>query len=159
MSTLAARAETGRPGRRLAMSLGPAGQEVAARFHRERDRGRLRAMGVAVALGAVLMTGFLGVVGLRAQQVRLSYRMDSLRTMRAETEELNRRLKVELATLRSLARIEDKARHELGMVAPGRDQVQLAREFVAGGSRVSRAVPPRTAAADRGTTGERILRR
>jgi cell division protein FtsL len=141
------------------MSLGRAGQDGAARFHRERDRGRLRAMGVAVALGAVLMTGFLGVVGLRAQQVRLSYRMDSLRTTRAETEELNRRLQVELATLRSLARIEDKARHELGMVAPGRDQVQLAREFVAGGSGVSRAMPPRTAAADRGPAGERSLRR
>jgi cell division protein FtsL len=155
----AVRAPARRPARLLAMSLGRAGQDGAARFHRERDRGRLRAMGVAVALGAVLMTGFLGVVGLRAQQVRLSYRMDSLRTTRAETEELNRRLQVELATLRSLARIEDKARHELGMVAPGRDQVQLAREFVAGGSGVSRAMPPRTAAADRGPAGERSLRR
>jgi len=141
------------------MSLGPVGQEVAARFHRERDRGRLRRMGVAVALGAVLMAGLLGVVGLRAQQVRLSYKMDSLRTTRGETEELNRRMQVELATLRSLARIEDKARHELGMVAPGPDQVQLAREFVAGGGGVSRAVPSRTAAADRGSTGERMLRR
>ena len=159
MSTMAARAETGRPGRLLFTSLGPAGQEGAARFHRERDRGRRRAMGVAVALGGVLMSGFLGVVGLRAQQVRLSYKMDGLRTARAEAEELNRRMKVELATLRSLARIEDKARHELGMVAPGRDQVQLAREFVAGGGGVSRAVPPRTAAADRGSTGERTLRR
>jgi cell division protein FtsL len=155
----AVRAPARRPARLLAMSLGRAGQDGAARFHRERDRGRLRAMGVAVALGAVLMTGFLGVVGLRAQQVRLSYRMDSLRTTRAETEELNRRLQVELATLRSLARIEDKARHELGMVAPGRDQVQLTREFVAGGSGVSRAMPPRTAAADRGPAGERSLRR
>ena len=155
----AVRAPARRPARLLAMSLGPAGQEGAARFHRERDRGRLRRMGVAVALGAVLMTGLLGVVGLRAQQVRLSYRMDSLRTTRAETEELNRRMKVELATLRSLARIEDKARHELGMVAPGKDQVQLAREFVAGGGGVSRAAPPRTAAADRGTAGERTLRR
>ena len=159
MSPPAARASSGRPGRLLAMSLGPAGQEGAARFHRERDRGRLRRMGVAVALGAVLMTGLLGVVGLRAQQVRLSYRMDTLRTTRAEAEELNRRLKVELATLRSLARIEDKARHELGMVAPAPNQVQLAREFVAGGSGVSRAASPRTAAADRGTPGERTLRR
>lgn len=161
MSVGAAHAETGRPGRLLAMSLGPVGQEGAARFHRERDRGRLRRMGVAVALGAVLMTGLLGVVGLRAQQVRLSYRMDTLRTARTETEELNRRLKVELATLRSLARIEDKARRELGMVAPGRDQVQLAREFVAGGNGLSlnRAVPPRTAAADRAAPGERTLRR
>lgn len=159
MSMAAARRETGRPDRLFAMSFGSAGQDVTARFHRERDRGRLRRMGVAVALGAVLMSGLLGLVGLRAQQVRLSYRMDALRTARAEVEELNRRMKVELATLRSLARIEDKARHELGMVAPGKDQVQLAREFAAGGSGMSRAVPSRTAAADRATTGERTLRR
>ena len=49
---------------------------------------------------------------------------------RAEAEELNRRLRVELATLKSLSRIEGKARTELGMVAPARDQVRLAREFV-----------------------------
>lgn len=159
MSAGAGRGDPGRPGRLLATTLGPVGQEVAARFHRERDRGRLRRMGAAVALGAVLMTGLLGVVGLRAQQVRLSYRMDALRVTRAEAEELNRRMKVELATLRSLARIEAKARHELGMVAPGPDQVQLAREFVAGGGGMSRAATPRTAAADRGTSGERTLRR
>jgi cell division protein FtsL len=136
-----------------------AGAQEAARFHRERDHRRLRAMGVGVALGALLTVGVLGVVGLKAHQVRLSYRLDALRTARAEAEELNRRLAVELATLRSLARIEDKARRELGMVAPGRDQVVLAREFVAGGTGMSRAVPSRTAAVDRGTMGERALRR
>ena len=93
------------------------------------------------------------MVGLKAHQVRLSYRLDALRTARADAEELNRRLGVELATLRSLARIEDKARRELGMVAPGRDQVVLAREFVAGGSGLTRAVPARTAAVDRGSHG------
>lgn len=134
------------------------GAQVAARFHREPDRRRLRAMGVGVALGALLTAGVLGVVGLKAQQVRLSYRLDALRTARTEGEELNRRLAVELATLRSLARIEDKARRELGMVAPGRDQVVLAREFVPGGGGLSRA-GSRTAAVDRGTMGERALRR
>jgi hypothetical protein len=99
------------------------------------------------------------VVGLKAHQVRLSYRLDALRTARADAEELNRRLSVELASLRSLARIEDKARRELGMVAPGRDQVVLAREFVAGGSGLSRGMPSRTVAADRGSTGERAIRR
>lgn len=155
---MSARGVTAAPARLFSMPLAARGQE-AARFHRERDRHRLRAMGVAAALGAVLMTGFLGVVGLKAHQVRLSYRLDALRTTRAEAEELNRRLGVELATLRSLARIEEKARRELGMVAPGRDQVVLAREFVAGGSGMSRAVPARTAAMDRGTMGERVLRR
>jgi hypothetical protein len=73
------------------------------------------------------------VVGLRVQQVRLSYRLDALRGGRAEVEELNRRLRVEMAMLKSLSRIEGKARTELGMVAPARDQVRLAREFVPGG--------------------------
>jgi cell division protein FtsL len=148
---------TAAPARLFAMPLS-AGSQEAARFHRERDRHRLRAMGMAAALGAVLMTGFLGVVGLKAHQVRLSYRLDVLRTARAEAEELNRRLGVELDTLRSLARIEDKARRELGMVAPGRDQVVLAREFVPGGTGLSRASAPRTAAVDR-VTGERAIRR
>ncbi|HKZ07549.1 MAG TPA: cell division protein FtsL [Methylomirabilota bacterium] len=146
------------PRRLFAMPLSAKTQE-AARFHRERDHRRLRAMGVGVALGALLTAGVLGVVGLKAHQVRLSYRLDALRTTRAEAEELNRRLAVELATLRSLARIEEKARRELGMVAPGRDQVVLAREFVAGGAGTSRAVPARTAAVDRGAMGERALRR
>lgn len=146
------------PRRLFAMPLSANAQQ-GARFHRERDHRRLRAMGVGVALGALLTAGVLGVVGLRAHQVRLSYRLDALRTTRAEAEELNRRLAVELATLRSLARIEEKARRELGMVAPGRDQVVLAREFVAGGSGTSRAAPARTAAVDRGTMGERALRR
>jgi cell division protein FtsL len=146
-------------GRRLfAMPLSAVVQE-AARFHCEPDRPRLRAMALAVAVGALLTSGVLGVVGLKAHQVRLSYRLDALRAARVDAEELNRRLGVELATLRSLARIEDKARRELGMVAPGRDQVVLAREFVAGGSGLSRAVPPRTAAVDRGSMGERAIRR
>jgi hypothetical protein len=60
---------------------------------------------------------------------------------------------VELATLKSLARIEGKARAELGMVPPGRDQVRLAREFVPGGGGVS-ARAPLTAAAEREAQGE-----
>ncbi len=147
-----------RPPRLFAMAL-PAGAQAGARFHRERDRRRLRAMGVAAALGALLMAGLIGVVGLKAHQVRLSYRLDALRSTRASVEELNRRLGVELATLRSLARIEDKARRELGMVAPRPDQIVLAREFVAGGSGQSRTMPSRTAAADRGATAERAIRR
>src|SRR4029453_13056115 len=99
----------------FAMPLSAGGQQ-AARFHRERDRHRLRAMGMAAGLGAALLTGLLGVVGLKAHQVRLSYRLDVLRTARAEAEELNRRLGVELATLRSLARIEGKERRGVGTV-------------------------------------------
>jgi hypothetical protein len=54
---------------------------------------------------------------------------------------------VELAMLRSLARIEGKARAELGMVLPGPDQIRLAREFVPVGSGLTSSAPL-TAAAD-----------
>ena len=52
-----------------------------------------------------------------------------------------------MATLKSLSRIEGKARTELGMVAPARDQVRLAREFVPGGTGLTSSTPL-TAAAD-----------
>ena len=69
-----------------------------------------------------------------------------LHTTKAGAEEMNRRLLVEKASLQSLARIEDEARTRLGMVAATYQQVQLAREFVRGGT-VSAALGDRTAAA------------
>ena len=108
-------------------------QHEAVRRHRENDRRRLRSMANAVMGAGLAVTLVLGVVGLRVQQVRLSYRLDALHQARTDIEETNRRLRVEMATLRSLSRIEGKARTELGMVVPGRDQVRLAREFVQGG--------------------------
>jgi len=134
----------------IQMSLGlrpasTADQEVA-HFHRESDRRRLRAMLAAIAAAGVVVALVLGLVGLRMQQVRLSYRLDNLRTAKADVEELNRRLRVEGASLRSLARIELEARARLGMVAPTQQQVQLAREF-AGDGTASTALRERTAAA------------
>ena len=119
----------------------------AARFHREPDR-RLRRVMLSGLLTAGCAVGLvLGLVALKVHQVRLSYRLDELRAARTEVDEANRRLRVELATLRSLARIEDKARTELGMVAPAADQVLLAREFVADGRGVASASRSRTATA------------
>lgn len=119
----------------------------AARFHRESDRRRLRAMAVSLACAGFLVALILGVVGLRVQQVRLSYRLDALRGVRTELEEARNRLRVEQATLKSLARIEGKARTELGMVLPAHDQIRLAREFVPGGLGFTSRTPL-TAAAD-----------
>ena len=130
------------------------GGQHAARFHREADRRLRRAMVIAVVGAAVLVGGVLGVVALKVDQVRLSYRLDVLRTTKAALDERTRLRRVEMATLRSLARIEDKARAELGMVAPAMSQVQLAREFVTGGSALGAVSPPRTAAAERPRAGE-----
>jgi cell division protein FtsL len=108
-------------------------QSEVVRRHRQKDRRRLRSMATAVVAAGLGVALVLGVVALRVQQVRMSYRLDALRHSRAEIEEMNRRLRVEMATLKSLSRIEGKARTELGMVAPARDQVRLAREFIPGG--------------------------
>jgi cell division protein FtsL len=134
----------------IQMSLGlrPAStaDQQGARFHRESDRRRLRAMLAGIAAAGVVVALVLGLVGLRMQQVRLSYRLDVLRTAKAAVEEANRRLLVEKASLQSLARVEVEARTRLGMVAPTQQQVQLAREFV-GGSTATAALGGRTATA------------
>jgi len=90
-------------------------------------------MASALVLSALLVGATLGAVALRVQQVRLSYRLDSLRAARHHLEEVGRQLAVEEATLRSPARVDARAR-ALGMTAPGREQVRLAREYVAGGT-------------------------
>jgi cell division protein FtsL len=90
----------------------------------------------------------LAVVGLRVQSVHLGYRMDALRADHAELGALVRQLEVELATLRSPARVESRAR-QLGLTAPVRQQVRLAREYVAGGSGVAAAHQARIEAAVR----------
>jgi cell division protein FtsL len=123
-------------------------QQQVARFHRERDRRRLMAMIRTLAGAALLVVLVLGVVGLRIQQVRLSYRLDGLRTMKAQMEERQSRLRVELEMLKSHARVESRAREELGMMPPTGNQIRIAREFVPGGDGLSMAVPL-TASADK----------
>jgi len=127
------------------------GQGIA-RFHRERDRRRLRAMASGLLGAALLVALVVGVVELRIQQVRLSYRLDGLRANRLLLEEGRGQLRVELDSLRSLARIEGKARTELGMAPPTRDQIQLAREFVPGRGGLTAAVPLTAVA-----TGEAVV--
>ena len=108
-------------------------RDQSARLIRERDHRLMRAMGFALALVVLPVGGVLGVVGVKVQQVRVSYRLDDLRTLRGDVEKLNRQLKVELATLTALARVETRARAELGLVPPAAGQVRLAREYVGGG--------------------------
>ena len=143
MNARAARPTTSRS---LRAGWGSSREQQAARFHRERDRRRLLAMARTLVSAAVLVVLVLGVVGLRLQQVRLSYRLDGLRTFKADLEQSKSNLGVERESLASLARIEEKAR-ELGMRPPADHQVQLAREFVRGGDGLSMTAPL-TASAD-----------
>lgn len=103
------------------------------RLTREQDPRVRRSLAAALVCSAVLVGGALALVGLRIEQVHLAYRLDALRAERTRAEELLRRLEVEVATLRAPGRVESRAR-QLGMTAPARQQVRLAREFVAGGA-------------------------
>jgi cell division protein FtsL len=105
----------------------------AQRLHREHDPRARRILVAALACAAVLVGGALTVVGMRVQQVQLAYRLDELRAHHARAQGNVRQLEIEVATLRSPGRVEARARL-LGLVAPGRDQIRLAREYVAGGA-------------------------
>jgi cell division protein FtsL len=107
-------------------------------LHREMDPRVPRSVMLALGGALVIVACTLAVVGLRMQSVHLGYRLDAVRAQRAELTMLLRQLQVELATQRSPARIESRAR-ELGLVMPAREQVRLAREFVPGDSGVAAA--------------------
>jgi len=129
----------------LSLGLRATADQQVARFHRETDRRRLHAMVASVVGAGIVVALVLSVVGLKVQQVRLSYRLDALRTTRTELEEANRRLAVEKASLSSLGRIEGEARVRLGMVPAGQQQVQLAREFAAPSAASTARLGDRTA--------------
>jgi cell division protein FtsL len=115
------------------------------RPHREPDPRARRSAAALLLCSIVLVALALGAVALRIEQVHLAYRLDALRAERARTDVLIRQLEVELATLRSPGRLEQRAR-QLGMTAPSLAQVKLAREFAPGGSGVAAARQARSEA-------------
>ena len=117
-------------------------------LHRERDPRVSRSVTLALTGALLLVVCALAVVGFRVQSIHLGYRMDALRADHTELTALVRQLEVELATLRSPGRVESRAR-QLGLTAPARQQVRLAREYVAGGSGVAAAHQARLEAAVR----------
>jgi cell division protein FtsL len=110
-----------------------------------------RSLAAALAVSAVLVGAALGVVGLRVQQVHLAYQLDALRAERARAEALIRQLEVEVATLGAPGRVEQRAR-QLGLTVPAREQVRLAREYVAGSTGMAAALRSRVAATPRTPT-------
>jgi cell division protein FtsL len=121
-------------------------QDQSTTVVRERDPGRLRVMAGMVCLGGLLVAGVLGYVWLQVQRVRVSYETEALRGVRGRLEEQNRKLQLELASLRAFARVDSAARR-LGLTSPGPDQIQLAREYVAPEG-VGRSTTLRAAAGD-----------
>ena len=104
----------------------------AQRPQREQDPRVRRSVALALGGAVLLVASALGMAGLRLEQYHLAYRLDQIRTERGRLERTLRELEVEVATLRSPARVETRAR-QLGLVSPAREQLVLAREFVPAG--------------------------
>lgn len=113
------------------------------RLHREADPRVRRSLARVLLVSALIVAGALVVVGARLQQVHLAYELDALRAERGRLETRVRQLDVEVATLRAPGRVEVEARRQ-GLIAPGPDQVRLAREYVAGGAGMAAARLART---------------
>jgi cell division protein FtsL len=107
-------------------------------LQRETDPRVRRWLGLTTGCALSLVVAALMVVAMRVQQVHLAYQLDALRAERTRTETLIRQLEVQVATLRSPRRVESQARR-LGLTVPAPEQIQIAREFVAGRGGLSAA--------------------
>jgi cell division protein FtsL len=85
---------------------------------REVDEARQRQLLRAVGIGALLVAVLLFSAWQHFELVRHGYLMERLQQERAAEEEINRHLKLEIATLRAPRRIEDMATRQLRMVNP-----------------------------------------
>ncbi|HET7339937.1 MAG TPA: cell division protein FtsL [Methylomirabilota bacterium] len=115
------------------------------RLHREPDPRVRRSLVAAFAVCALLVLGGLAVVGLRVQQVHLAYQLERLHHERADMQTALRQLEIEVATLQAPGRVEQRAR-QLGLVAPERTQIRLAREYAPAGTGLAAASRSRLAA-------------
>ena len=104
-----------------------------------------RSLVAAFVVCALLVVGCLAVVGLRVQQVHLAYQLERLHRERAEMQTILRQLEIEVATLQAPGRLELRAR-QLGLVAPDRAQIRLAREYAPAGTGLAAAHKSRLAA-------------
>jgi len=85
---------------------------------REVDEARQQQLLRAAGIGALLVTVLLFSAWQHFELVRHGYLMERLQQERAAEEELNRHLKLEIATLRAPKRIEETATRKLHMVDP-----------------------------------------
>ena len=102
---------------------------------REIDQARQRQLWRSVAIGGALVVVLLFSAWQHFQLVRHGYEMERMLQERAAEEEINRRLHLEVETLRAPKRIEEIATRELHLIAPSRDQAIVIE-------RVTPAAPP-----------------
>lgn len=88
---------------------------------REIDQERQRQLWRTAAIGAVLVIVLLFSAWQAWELVTHGYQIQALERARAEEEERNRHLRLEVETLRAPRRIEELAIRDLKLVAPDHD--------------------------------------
>ncbi len=99
---------------------------------REIDRTRQRELWRSAAIAVLLVVVVLFSAWQHFELLRHGYRVEKLQQEYASQQELNRRLRLEIETLRSPARIERLATERLHMIAPALDDAMV----------IQRVVPP-----------------
>jgi cell division protein FtsL len=102
---------------------------------REVDEARQRQLWRSAGIALFLLVVVLFSVWQHFVVLQHGYRIEQLQQQRAVEEEVNRRLRLEVETLRAPKRIERIAIEQLHLVAPSRDQAIVIE-------RVTPAAPP-----------------
>jgi cell division protein FtsL len=98
-------------------------KDVRNNLVRQVDRARHREMWETAAVLAAMLLIVLMSVWERTRLLNYGYQIERLRAEQNAEEAIGRRLRLEIETLRSPARIEDLAKREIGMVVPPREDV------------------------------------
>ena len=100
---------------------------------REVDEERQRQLWKTAAVSGVLVVVVLFSVWQKSELVRHGYEVQRMHQQRADEEEINRRLRLEIETLRAPGRIEQIAMEDLHLVAPSGDQAIVIERVSPGG--------------------------
>ncbi len=94
-----------------------------SRLLRRHTGGFLRLCGKQLAVAGVVAVALLAYTWQRYECLDMRYQLQQTSQKQAKVLELNRELRVELATLRSPERIDLLARNQLGMTVPQPAQI------------------------------------
>jgi cell division protein FtsL len=86
---------------------------------REVDEQRQRELWTSLGIFSLLVSVLLFSAWQHFELLRHGYRIEQVQRDRADEDDVNRHLRLELETLRAPQRIEKLATQRLGMVAPG----------------------------------------
>jgi len=97
---------------------------------REVDEAKQRELWKSVGIAGFLVVVLLFSAWQHFELLRHGYQIEEIKKERAAEDETARRLRLEIATLRSPKRIETLATQQLHMVAPSRDEAIVIERVV-----------------------------